>query len=345
MKPLSPEIFYLKDEDRTKLPTTAPCFLHELQGLTVIDITGKDTSRTRVMTTLIHGNEPSGFIASYLWLKSGEVPATNVRIIICNPETAQHKPIFTRRYVGDCEDLNRYFGTKVQPDDKVQLRANQIKELIKEVNPEAIIDLHNTSGLSPAFALSTVEDEDHLDLSGLFTSMVMYMSLNVGSLCEQDFGVPIITIECGGADEILSHEVATEGLHDYFSLDCLFTHRQREVNLYYHPMRIELIGDASVSFANHKLFTTDITFICEIEQFNSHPTPKGEFLGWYEDEGKLPLKAIDDKGVDQIDKLLTVDAGRIYANCKFQMFMATTNQDIATNDCITYATFMEHLSH
>ena len=340
MKPLSPEIYYLDDKLRENMPATAPCFLHELHGLTVIDIKGKDPDRTRVMTTLIHGNEPSGFIATYLWLKSGEIPATNVRIIICNPETAQHKPIFTRRYVGDCEDLNRYFGTKKQPDDKVQLRANQIKQLIEEVKPEAIIDLHNTSGLSPAFALSTNDNEDHLDLSGLFTDMVMYMSLNVGSLCEQEFGVPIVTIECGGADEILSHEVATEGLHDYFSLDCIFTHSQREPTWYYHPMRIELTGDASVSFANHKLFTTDITFIAEIEQFNSHPTPKGEFLGWYDDDDPIPLRALDDQGVDQIHNLLRVEAGRIYANCKMQMFMATTNQDIATNDCITYATFI-----
>ena len=340
MKPLSPEIYYLKDEDRATLPLSAPCFLNQLEGLTVFDITGEDTSRTRVMTTLIHGNEPSGFIASYLWLRSGERPATNVRLIICNPETASHKPIFTRRYVGDSEDLNRYFGTKIQPDDKVQLRANQIKTLIKEVNPEAIIDLHNTSGVSPAFAISTKNDADHLDLTGLFSTMVIFTGLNVGSLGEQEFGVPIVTIECGGADEILSHEVATDGLHDFFGLNCVFTHQQREVLIYTHPIRIELTGDASISFANHKLFTTDITLIPEIEQFNSHPTAKGEFLGWYEDEGPLPLEAIDDQGVDQINSFLRLDGGRIYANCKFQMFMATTNQDIATNDCITYVTRM-----
>lgn len=340
MKALSPDIFYIKEAQRSALPATAPCFLQQLQGLTVVDIRGEDPSRTRVVTTLIHGNEPSGFIASYLWLKSGEVPRTNIRIIFCNPETAQHKPIFTRRYVGDCEDLNRYFGTKPQPDETVKLRAEQIKDLIREVSPEAIIDLHNTSGLSPAFAVSVKEDPDHLDLVGMFTTMVISTKLDVGSLCEQVFDAPIVTIECGGADEIISHEVATQGLHDFFRLDCLFTHRQREVRIYRDPIRVELVGDASVSYADHKLYTRDITLIPEIEQYNSHPVPQGEFLGWYADELPLPIQAIDADGVDQAPRLFSVEAGRIYAKCKFQMFMATTNQDIATNDCLTYVSFL-----
>ena len=65
--PLSDAVTYLDDSFRQQIKPTALEFLRQLDGLTVFDIKGKDSSRTRVLTTLIHGNEPSGFIASHLW--------------------------------------------------------------------------------------------------------------------------------------------------------------------------------------------------------------------------------------------------------------------------------------
>ena len=337
MKPLSSEVYYLGDECRKQIASTAPAFLNQLKGLTVVDITGIDTSRTRVVATLIHGNEPSGFIASHLWLLGGQVPTTNVRILFCNPEAAQQKPIFTRRYIGDCEDLNRYFGDIKQPDETVTLRANLIKREITAVKPEAIIDLHNTSGLSPAFGVSAVDCPGVRELTGLFAPMQIYTDIRVGALMEQVFDAPIVTIECGGANEIMSHQVATDGLKTYFTLENLFE-RQRDVSIHRHPIRMELTGDASVGFASHRLLSTDITFIPDIEQFNRQPTPRGEFLGWYHGDDPLPLRAMDHQGIDQINNVLTVEGGRIYTCKPMQMFMATTNQEIATNDCITYLT-------
>ena len=99
MSVLNSEITYLNDDFRSQIEPTALGFLRQLKGLTIFDIKGADQSRTRVVTTLIHGNEPSGFIACHLWLRSQSVPATNLRIIICNPEAARAKPIFTNRYV------------------------------------------------------------------------------------------------------------------------------------------------------------------------------------------------------------------------------------------------------
>lgn len=338
MKPLCRKVFHLDDDFRHKIASTAPGFLNQLQGLTVFDIKGKDPSRTRVVTTLIHGNEPSGFIASHLWLLSGQTPTTNVRMIFCNPEAAQQKPIFTRRYIGDCEDLNRYFGDIKQPDEAVQNRANLIKQEVAAVNPEAVIDLHNTSGLSPAFGVTAKETHGIQALTGIFASMLIYTGLSVGALMEVCFDAPIVTIECGGANEIMSHQVATEGLKAYFTMEDLFAPQERQVSIHRHPMRVELINDASVGYASHRLLSTDITLIPDIEQFNRQPTPPGEFLGWYHGDGPLPLRAMDDQQVNQIGNLFKVEGGRIYTCQTMQMFMATTNQEIATNDCITYLT-------
>ena len=338
MKPITPEIYYLNDSDRRGIACTAPGFLAQLRGLTVFDITGKHPERTRVMTTLIHGNEPSGFIAAHQWLMGDEIPETNVRMIFCNPEAAGQKPIFTRRYVGDSEDLNRYFSNPKDPDPDLLVRAENIRKLIAEVSPEAIIDLHNTSGVSPAFGVSICDSEPVLDLAAIFATRLIYTGLRFGSLMEQPFDAPIVTIECGGRDEIMSHQVATEGLARYFSKPDLYAVRCQQITIHHHPIRIELINDASVGYADHRLLCSDVTLIPEIEQFNRHPLPAGEFLGWYHDEPPLPMQAVDEWGVNQIDKLLYVDGGRIFTKQAMQMFMATTNMDIATNDCISYVT-------
>ncbi len=341
MKPLCNQTDYYDESFRAKIKKTAPGFLNQLSGLSVFDVKGKDTSRTRVVTTLIHGNEPSGFIASHLWLRGGETPATNIRIIICNTEAAQQRPIFTRRYVGEseCEDLNRYFGTpKTDADNALLLRANAIRRAIEEVSPEAIIDLHNTSGLSSAFAVAVNDHPSMLDLTALFADKLIVTGLHVGALMEVKFDAPVITIECGGANELMSHQVATEGLELYFNRENLFGARHKEVSLHRNPIRIELNEDASIGYASHKLLCADITMIPDIEQFNRQPTPADEFLGWYNGEGPLPLRAVDEKNQCQIDNLLYCVDGRIYAKQTLQMFMATTNRDIASNDCITYVT-------
>jgi hypothetical protein len=338
MKPLSSKVFYLDDDFRPNIAATAPGFLGQLEGLTVFDLKGEDQSRTRVVTTLIHGNEPSGFIASHLWLRSDAVPATNIRIIFCNVEAAQQKPIFTRRYVGESGDLNRYFGEGEMPDPLLLKRAQLIEAAIREVDPEAIIDLHNTSGLSPAFGVAIAETSEVMDLTSIFATKLIYTGLTVGALMEVKFDAPIVTIECGGAIEIMSHQVATDGLNAFFKLKNLFVHTDREVTIHRCPIRLELTGDASVGYASHRLLCTDITLIPELESFNRQPTSPGEFLGWWGGDERLPLQAIDEHKVDQIDNILTVEAGRIYTSHSIQMFMATTNQEIATNDCICYLT-------
>ncbi len=340
MSLLTTSISYFDQDFRCQIEPTALGFLRQLKGLSIFDIPGKDTSRTRVVTTLIHGNEPSGFIACHLWLRSRDVPATNIRIIICNPEAARTKPIFSNRYLAHSEDLNRFFSAPEEDTSEVAVRARQVKQAVLEVSPEAVIDLHNTSGASPAFGVAVEESERVLDLVGLFTGKLILTGLSVGAIMEQSFDAPIVTIECGGANEIYSHQVATDGLHEYVSREALFASElsSKRVEVHRHPLRVELLGEASVGFSHHQLPTTDITLRADIEQLNRQYTPAGEFIGWYQAEQPLPLKAIDDEGVDQINNLIELKNGCLFAKQTMQFFMVTTILEIATNDCLFYAT-------
>jgi len=332
------EIRYWDDAFRPQIATTALGFLRQLEGLTIVDIAGRDKQRCRVLTTLIHGNEPSGFIGCHLWLRSNAVAATNLRIIICNPEAARRKPIFTNRYLDHGEDLNRFFHSRIQPEHAITQRAHAIAAAIREVSPEAVLDLHNTSGSSPAFGVAVSEQANILDLVSLFTERLILTGLRVGALMELGFNAPVATIECGGASDANSHQIATDGIYRYFSRDNLFDRHAGQVRVHRHPIRVELKGDASVGFSHHRLPTTDVTLRADIEQLNQQHTCAGEFIGWCDPDAKLPLSAIDEQGCDQIDQLLEQKNGCLFARIEMQLFMVTTVAEIATNDCLFYAT-------
>ncbi len=342
MKQLLKEgINYFDENFRIQLAPTALGFLRQLDGLSIFDIKGVDQSRTRVITTLIHGNEPSGFIASHWWLRNDEIPATNIRIIICNPEVAQTKPKFSNRYLVHKEDLNRSFSASAEDISEIAVRARQIKQAVAEVHPEAVIDLHNTSGAGPAFGVILADDEHTLDLVSLFTNKLILTGLTVGSIMEQSFNGPFATIECGGANEMSSHQVAKDGLHKFVSKEFIFDNHARQVAIYRNPLRIELVGDAAIGFSHDRLPTTDITLRADAEKFNRQCIPAGEFIGWCENGQQLPLQAIDEQGEDQIDNLIERKNGSLLAKQTMQFFMVNTDLEIVTNDCLFYATVEE----
>ncbi len=335
---LQSEIRYFDDAFRDKVQPGPLGFLRQLNGLSVFDLKGKDPTRTRVVTTLIHGNEPSGFIGCHHWLCHDFIPATNIRIIFCNPEAALTKPIFSHRYLEHGEDLNRYFSSDETLNSNVANRARQIKQMINQVNPEAVIDLHNTSGDSGAFGVALSENDKTLDLVSLFSNKLILTGLHVGAIMEQRFNAPLATIECGGANEASSHQVAIAGLNDFFCRDDIFDHHADRVEVHRHPIRVELMEDVSLGFSHNYLPTTDITLRADIEKLNRQRTSAGEFMGWYDSSQSLPLQAIDEQGIEQIEQLFEKKNGCLFAKQNMQLFMVTTSLEIATNDCLFYIT-------
>jgi len=358
---LSTNISFLNDRDRTSISEKPLEFLKSLKGLTVFDIEGVNQAKTRIITTLIHGNEPSGLIACHLWLKSNERPATNVRIIFCNPEAAQTKPYFTHRYLSQNDDLNRFFTlatqTNLTADNKqnnessVTFRAQQILSLILNkdeigIKPykgtvEAILDLHNTSGVSPAFAVAVHSDINHKLLAEFFTDNMIKTTIPVGAIMEQPLDAPIVTIECGGANDNKSHQVATIGIQNFFDTVSLFKRTTSQVKIRLNPLRIELKHDATVGFSNHPLQTTDITLRADIESLNNDVTSAGEFIGWNIDDSALLFQALDGENNDLAGDYFEIRGGSIYTIKEMQFYMVTSVTEIATKDCLFYVTLTD----
>ena len=71
-----------------EIPADPLSFLESLDGPTAWRVPGRDRSRVRVVTTLLHGNEPSGLLAMHEWLGAGPEPAVDVICVIANVEAA-----------------------------------------------------------------------------------------------------------------------------------------------------------------------------------------------------------------------------------------------------------------
>ena len=79
---------------KERIPPTAEEFLELLAAPTLISAKGRDTSRTRIVSTLLHGNEPSGLRAIRSWLSTGRIPAVNTLLFIGAVRTARLPPGF-----------------------------------------------------------------------------------------------------------------------------------------------------------------------------------------------------------------------------------------------------------
>ena len=310
-----------------------------LEDDTAIDIDGRDTSRTRVIVTLIHGNEPSGFVASHRWLRSRPRPATNIRLIIASVTAARQEPGFNHRYPPGEADLNRCFNQP--PTPALTARVARIRALIEEVRPEAIVDLHNTSGAGPAFSVALADGPTELALISFFCPTMILTGLRIGSLMEQDFGCPIVTIECGGARDPQAHALAYQGIRELAASDDFNNgHHYLPICILRQPLRVEARPGSRLSYAPYPEPRQDICLRHDIEQRNYGITPAGTCLGWL--AGDIDSLVVRDETGQAIShQLFEIQHHRLLTRCDMQIFMATNRTDIALSDCLFYALCLE----
>ena len=311
-------------------------FLNNLGGATAIFLAGENTETTRVLCTLLHGNEPSGARAIYDYLSSGQHPCTNAVFILASVQAATTEPFFSNRMLPGKRDLNRCFKPPFN-DEQGQL-AEHILGLINELQPECVIDMHNTSGSGPAFGVAIKQDNLHVALTSLFTNDLIVTDLRLGALMElSERDVPTVTIECGGAHDHSSQIIAQEGLHRLLSAKTIFEDKNESypVKIYHNPIRLETIGDAEVAYGEPKEGAA-ITLPAQAEKFNYGTLTKDECIGRLSVTGFSQLSAKDHLGNERLEDFFKELDGGLYPRHPLKVFMVTNNPFIARTDCLFY---------
>lgn len=306
-------------------------FISTLGGPCEIVFDGEDNTRTRVVVTLLHGNEPSGLRALFRLLKNPLSPATRVVFIVASVTAALTAPLFYYRMLPGQRDLNRCFSDP--PKSMQGALATAIKDRISDYNPEAVIDVHNTSGSGPAFCVITQHKSEYVSLASHFCQRVIVTDIQLGSLMEQDFGCPIITFEAGGSQDNVADESAYEGIARFVTAQDVLI-QQQNMEVLNRPRRLELRDDNHVAYSTENHPQVALTLRSDIECFNFGTTPTGTVLGWLNAPLEQVLKLDSLQGY--LRDCFEAQEGQLLTRKPLHLFMVTTRADIAKSDCLFY---------
>ncbi len=264
---------YLHDPSPRTLGRSPLEWLEQLQKPTVVRVAGRDRSRTRAMATLLHGNEPSGLFALHRWLLEQHTPEVNMLFLLGGVYPAKIPPTLSLRQLPAGRDLNRCFKEPFAGEEGAIAKA-MLSEL-HDANPECLLDVHNTSGTGPAFAVTITNDAAHQALTSLFTDRLIMTDLRLGALMEySEQEVPTVTIECGGSQDDQAHQLAYEGLARYASRPDVLSLEKAEwdVEVLRNPIRVELVPEATIEYLTEP--PAGLTSLC-------HQTSNTEISGSY----------------------------------------------------------------
>jgi len=329
---------YWKDPTSEDIGESAVEFLHRLPGPTHIHISGQDSSRCRVVVTLLHGNEPSGLYAIFESLKQKIQPALDIHYFIPSVDAARQAPGFIYRMLPHHKDLNRCFRTPYG-DTEQDLLAESLIRKLQELSPECVIDIHNTSGSSPSFGVTTFMDERHDALVSLFTHRMIVTDLVLGSLMEiSETMMPTVTIECGGALDTESNLMASEGRLKYITYDDVLTigHTDMTLEFFHNPLRLELLEQSDIAYGDHCLMSDGVTLLPEIEHYNFGFVDSKVRLGFISGELSDNLTIKDIENQERLLDYFEARDGELYPTQRLKLFMVTTNPEIARKDCLFY---------
>jgi len=320
------------------LPDEPLRWLDQLPGATLIRQRGQQPGPARVICTLLHGNELSGVKALHRWIKSGMTPRFDTLFLVVGVRVSLSEPRYSLRQIPGERDMNRCFLPPFE--DRPGLLAEQILAMLRAECPESLLDIHNTSGDSPAFGVATHEDPAHEALLSLFASHLVVTDLRLGAIMElSDRHCPIVTIECGGLTDPKADEVAWMGLQRYLLEEDVLTPRAGlQIDLYHHPVRLELRADCVLAVANQPVLGAHLTIPKDLDRYNFGVVEQGLPIGWVASEQSLQrLKLHNKEGEDMMAHYFRCCGNHLVTAQRLKLFMVTTNPTIAASDCLLYA--------
>lgn len=318
-----------------QLGDSAVALLRNLGGPGAIHVRGEDQTRTRVIVTLLHGNEPSGVRAMHAWLQRRHTPRVNCVWIVGAVDAALEPPGFAHRQLPGRPDLNRCFRDPfLGPEGKI---AAWILELLERHRPEAVLDLHNNTGHNPPYGIATRADGVHLGLCAWFARRLVHSHLDLGALVEvTNHGAPSVTIECGLAGDPDADRVALRGVDAFLASDSIVPMPTREVEVFEDPTRVTLRSDATLAIAGTPSPTADLTLAAEIDRHNWRTVPPETTIGWTSSRNRWPVEARSGEGPDISRELFSLEDGTLRTRRPMIPIMITTDAGIAASDCLFY---------
>jgi hypothetical protein len=307
----------------------------ELSGPIAIRVRGRDRDRLRVVSGLLHGNEPSGLRAIYEALRRRLVPATDVLFFVGAVEAARHERLLAHRMIPGRRDLNRCFRPPFEGKDGQM--AEEALSCMRSRDLEAVVDLHNNTGHNPAYGVGLSARGRRLGVTRHFARRFVASEIELGAL-HQAFSprIPAVVIECGRAGDPVADALATSGLAGFLAEDRLASVRPSEFQILTAPVRVVLRRDLDLRFDDVPN-DADLTMALDVDRHNFQELPPGARIGWIRRGAALPIVATTESWEDVTAQLFEVHGTELLTRVPVIPIMMTTNPTVAVSDCLFYA--------
>lgn len=304
--------------------------LHKvLNGPTLIHLKG-EKEQPLFLSTLLHGNETSGFYALKKFFKKYDEKnlPRSISLFFGNIPAASEG----LRKLEYQEDYNRIWaGGKSEAEQM----ASSVVKTMKEKKTFASIDIHNNTGKNPFYACVNRLLPEFVTLGSFFAKTLVYfiepheaLSMAFSKFC------PSTTIECGkpgeGIDEVF-------GFIDHvYNLDEVPRKRAHDLDMQiYHTLaRIMIPEDAVVTFDQEDK-NCDFCFITEFDDLNFEELAPGTLLG-HRYNNKFEIMVNDETGVDISDQIISYEGDKIIARQSIIPSMFTKDVKVIKQDCLGY---------
>jgi len=328
------------------LPRDADAWLDRLPGPLAIRARGRDATRTRLVSGMLHGNEPSGLRAIFhvlRLLRSGERFATDAIFFVGAVEAARLPPRHSHRMLPGRRDLNRCFRPPYRDAEGHVAEALLALAFVRARSAplEAVVDLHNNSGHNPAYGVGVGLDAGRVGVTSLFAERYVASSLSLGSLVEAfPDSVASVTVECGRAGERRADETAIAGLSAFLRAEHLprIEPASSGMQLLRDPVRVHVRSGLSLAFAERDAApAVDVTMDVDADRHNFQRLAPGTRIGWVREGAPWPLVALDARGKDVSGQLFAMHDHALVTRRPLVPVMMTTNPSAAREDCLFYA--------
>lgn len=308
---------------------------HELESLlggpTLIHLRGR-RGPPLFLSTLLHGNETTGFEALQQLLRRDTPLARDLSIFVGNVTAASHG---VRRLEGQA-DYNRVWpGTEQAPGAEARLMT-EVVDVMRQRQVFASIDIHNNTGLNPHYACVNRIEAPFLQLATLFSRTVVYFTRPVGvqSAAFADL-CPAVTVECGQSGQAHSTRHALEFIDACLHLSEVPSQpvAEHDLALFHTVATVKVPSAVSFSFSRAD---TDILFDRDLDHFNFRELRAGTRLGRLRPGSQVSLQALDNQGRDVAGDYFQVHNNELHLARDLMPSMLTLDERVIRQDCLCY---------
>lgn len=290
-------------------------------------------SDTLFVSVLLHGNEPTGFLALQRLLQKyhQQTLPRPLSLFFGNTQAAR----VNRRRLDGQPDYNRVWPGCAFTDLPERQWAEQIVAAMRRRELFASIDIHNNTGLNPHYACLNKLDNDFLQLGALFGRLLVHFTHPKGtqSAAFAEF-CPAVTLECGRPGQEYGTEHAFEYLDSCLHLAEIPPHPvlRQDVDIYHTVAQVTIAENATFSFSDEN---ADLYLSQDLERMNFTDISTGSALGKTRN-ARLPVLAKNEHGEDVTKRFFSIDAQQLVITRPAMPSMLTLDERVIRQDCLCY---------